>query len=92
MDRDISRLISVSSWFVTLQIITLSAFLGCAAIVYLQIQELRNLVLAAPTLSGAEPIKEVEGWQQYVRAHNATTTLGDTTVTILEFTDFQCPY
>lgn len=92
MEKEMDRLISVSSWFVSLQVLTLIAFLGCAAIVYLQIQDLRQLVVSTSALSGAESVREISGWRKYIRAHNASTSQDESEVTIIEFTDFQCPY
>ena len=93
MEEEIRKLISINSWFISLQIITMLAFLGGTAFLYTDFQSLKQSI-AASSNAGRMPYisEEIMNWDEYVRGHNAAR--GDTAaeIVVVEFTDFQCPY
>lgn len=91
--EEIKKLISITSWFISLQVITLLAFLGGAAFIYADLHGLKQNIAATLAAGGGSSITtEIEGWSEYVREHNATSSTATAEIEIVEFTDFQCPY
>ena len=92
-EDEVRKLISITSWYISLQIITLLAFLGGAAFLYTEIQGLKQGI-ASNSIAGQVPTspKEIKNWDEYIRSHDATH--GDTAaeIVVVEFTDFQCHY
>jgi protein-disulfide isomerase len=95
MEDEIKKLISITSWFISLQAVTLAAFLGCAALVYVELQNLKQsfaTVTASITSGGRQPQQDVANWKEYIRSHNPTEGGVTAAIIIEEFTDFQCPF
>lgn len=92
MEDEIKKLISVTSWFISLQAVTLFAFLGCAGLLYFDFQNLKQLVAATSAAGGFPPQQDVVNWKELIRSHNPTEGYADAPIVIEEFTDFQCPF
>lgn len=92
MEEEIKKLVSINSWFISLQIITLLAFLGGAAFLYADFQGLKQNLATSMAAGGRSMPGEVENWETYVRGHNATSGDTDAQIVVVEFTDFQCPF
>ena len=95
MDKQMGKLISLDSWFISLQITTLIAFLGRAALLHLDIQNVKQSLVAAAAsaASGSRPPQQVvANWKGYVRSHNPAEGNVGASIVIVEFTDFQCPF
>lgn len=93
MEEELKKLVAITSWFISLQIITLLAFLGGAALLYTDMQNLKQSVAAGTNTGARPPIPEdVDNWADYIHGHEATSGDATAEIVIVEFTDFQCPY
>jgi protein-disulfide isomerase len=92
MESEIRKLISISGWFISLQVVTLLAFLGGAAVLHLDLRDLKQKAASIGGPNAESALTDVKDWPDYVRGHDAAIGDPAAKIVVIEFTDFQCPY
>lgn len=89
--EQLKKLISINSWSVAIQLVILATVVGGVVVLSRELRASRGpgSPSSAPAIAAGG---NVEDWNQYIRSYNATTGSHEAAVTVLEFTDFQCPY
>jgi len=91
MNEEIKKFISISSWLVALQIVSLVVFVSVAGFLYLDVQSVKQELRASNAGSSPAPAN-VKNWQELIRPYNASLGAEGAPIVVMEFTDFQCPY
>lgn len=93
MEEQIKKLVSINSWFLSFQIITLISVLGAAVFLYTALDRFTEQIAGNSSVSDSPPVgQDISNWRDLIHDHNARSTDQLSEIVLVEFSDFQCPF
>lgn len=93
MESELKKLVSINSWSIAIQLITLVAIVSFSAVLYQDFGDVKRTIASVSVPNGGPAVPDrVDDWMSFIRPHNFVTGDRGSDVVVIEFTDFQCPY
>lgn len=93
MSEEIKKLISVNSWFISLQISTIIIILILSTVFYLELRTIKHTLSTSDlTTAISGSLTEVSDWKNLIRDHNPRIGNLNAEIVLIGFSDYQCPY